>query len=211
MNIAFIGHGNVGGALANHLHRLGHDVTLAAGDATSTSVKAMLARNPGVKVAAPSEAVTRAEVVVLATPFQVSAQVLEPIAAELAGKVLIDCTNPIGPGVSHGLGSKHSGTEMIQALLPETKVVKAFSTFGFENFEDSSYPGYDVKPAMMFCGNDRAAKKTVAGLLAQLGWEPLDVGGAEQALHLEHMALLWVRMVRVGGHSPHMVWAALTR
>jgi predicted dinucleotide-binding enzyme len=48
-------------------------------------------------------------------------------------------------------------------------------------------------------------------LIAELGWEPLDVGGLEQALHLEHITLLWVRMVRVMGHSPHMVWAMLSR
>jgi predicted dinucleotide-binding enzyme len=64
---------------------------------------------------------------------------------------------------------------------------------------------------MMFCGNDAAAKAAAATLIAELGWEPLDVGGLEQALHLEHMTLLWVRMVRVGGHSPHLVWAALGR
>jgi len=211
MNIAFIGHGNVGGPLADHLQRLGNQVTLAASDPKAESVKKMLARNSGLKVAALSEAVKRSEVVVLATPFQVNEQVLRPIAADLAGKILIDCTNPVGPGLTHGLGSKQSGTEMIQALLPETKVVKAFTIYGFENFEDSSYPGYGVKPVMMFCGNDRAAKQTVGGLLEQLGWQPLDVGGAEQALHLEHMTLLWVRMVRVAGHSPNMVWAVLKR
>jgi predicted dinucleotide-binding enzyme len=64
---------------------------------------------------------------------------------------------------------------------------------------------------MMFCGDDAAAKQTVGELIAQLGWEPLDVGGLEQALHLEHMTLLWVRMVRVGGATPHMVWARLRR
>jgi hypothetical protein len=100
---------------------------------------------------------------------------------------------------------------MIQALLPDTRVVKAFSIYGFENFEDSSFPGYGVKPVMMFCGNDATAKAVVAGILKQLGWEPLDVGGAEQALHLEHMTLLWVRMVRIGGQSPHTVWAVLSR
>jgi predicted dinucleotide-binding enzyme len=64
---------------------------------------------------------------------------------------------------------------------------------------------------MMFCGNSNDAKKTVGGLISQLGWEPLDVGGIEQALHLEHMTLLWIRMVRVGGQSPHTVWAKLQR
>ena len=90
-------------------------------------------------------------------------------------------------------------------------MVKAFTIYGFENFENNSYPGYGVKPMMMYCGRDAAAKQTVRGLIEQLGWEPLDVGGLEQALHLEHMTLLWVRMVRAGGHSPHMVWAMLKR
>jgi predicted dinucleotide-binding enzyme len=60
---------------------------------------------------------------------------------------------------------------------------------------------------MMFCGNDAAAKGTVGELIAQLGWEPLDVGGLDQALALEHMTLLWIRMVRVNGASPHLMWA----
>jgi predicted dinucleotide-binding enzyme len=64
---------------------------------------------------------------------------------------------------------------------------------------------------MMYCGDDAPAKAMARGLIAQLGWEPLDVGGLEQALHLEHMTLMWIRMVRVGGHSPHLVWAALRR
>ena len=64
---------------------------------------------------------------------------------------------------------------------------------------------------MFFCGADADAKRVVGGLIAQLGWEPLDVGGLEQALHLEHMTLLWVRLVRAGGASPHLVWASLRR
>ena len=48
--------------------------------------------------------------------------------------------------------------------------------------------------------------------IAFIGYlEPLDVGGVEQALHLEHMTLLWVRYVRAGGKSPNLVWAALRR
>ena len=61
MNIAFIGYGNVGAPLADHLQRLGHEVTLAANDAASESVKKALARNGGLKVAAPRQAVGSAE------------------------------------------------------------------------------------------------------------------------------------------------------
>ena len=211
MNITFIGCGNVGAPLADHLQRLGHSVTLAARDVQSQAVSKARARNAALQALPQEAAVRAAEVVFLATPYMANAQVVPPLAEALAGKVLIDCTNPVGPGLSHGLNSAQSGSQALQALAPQARVVKAFTIYGFENFENSAYPGYGVKPAMFFCGNDAAAKATAAGLIGQLGWEPLDVGGLEQALHLEHMTLLWVRMVRVKGHSPNLVWAALRR
>jgi len=211
MRITFIGYGQVGAPLADHLQRVGHHVTLAANDPNSESVKKALAKNVNLNVAAPKVAVSDSEVVFLATPFQANEAALKAVADEIRGKILIDCTNPVGVNLSHGLNSVQSGSEMVQALVPETKVVKAFTIYGFENFENSSYPNYDVKPVMMFCGKDSAAKEIVGKLIAQLGWNPLDVGGLEQAVHLEHMTLLWVRMVRVMGHSPNIVWAALSR
>ena len=211
MNITFIGCGNVGAPLADHLQRLGHSVTLAARDVQSQAVSRARARNAALQALPQEAAVRAAEVVFLATPYMANAQVVPPLAEALAGKVLIDCTNPVGPGLSHGLNSAQSGSQALQALAPQARVVKAFTIYGFENFENSAYPGYGVRPAMFFCGNDAAAKATAAGLIGQLGWEPLDVGGLEQALHLEHMTLLWVRMVRVKGHSPGLVWAALRR
>lgn len=211
MNIAFIGYGNVGAPLADHLQRAGHVVVLAAEQPLSETAQKALHRNPNLKTVPPREAVISADVIFLATPFQANEAALGAVAAELEGKILVDCTNPVGPGLSHGLNSLRSGTEMVQALVPKTKVVKAFTIYGFENFENNAYPRYDVKPVMMFCGADTAAKQLVAGLIAGLGWEPLDVGGIEQALHLEHMTLLWIRMVRIGGQSPHIVWAALRR
>ncbi len=211
MKIAFLGYGNVGAPLADHLQRLGHDVTLATADPAAESVQKALARNAGLKTGPIEPSIAAAEVVFLATPFGANEELLRPLAKTLSGKILVDCTNPVGPGLTHGLGSAQSGSEMLQKLLPETRVVKAFSIYGFENFEDSAYPAYTVKPVMMFCGNDASAKKTVLGLIEQLGFEPLDVGGLEQALHLEHLTLLWVRMVRMDRRSPHMVWAVLRR
>lgn len=211
MKITFLGYGNVGAPLADHLQRAGHDVTLASNDTSSETLKKALARNPGLRSAPTDEAVRGAEVVFLATPFGANESVVGPLADALAGKVLVDCTNPVGPGLSHGLGSTRAGAEVVQSLAPAAKVVKSFSIYGFENFEDNRFPGHDVKPVMMFCGADATARATVARLVADLGWEPLDVGGIEQALHLEHMTLLWIRMVRVHKHSPHLVWAALRR
>ena len=211
MNIAFIGYGNVGGPLADQLQRLGHTVTLAANDPNSASVLKARARNPTLLVAAPPVAVKAAEVVFLATPYQANEAALANVAHELLGKIIVDCTNPVGPNISHGLGSVLSGSQTIQTTVPDARVVKAFTIYGFENLENNEYDAFDVKPVMMFCGNDPEAKKTVAQLIMQLGWQHLDVGGLEQALHLEHMTLMWIRMVRVYGGSPHMVWAALSK
>ena len=211
MNITFIGYGNVGAPLADHLQRLGHKVSLAARDLNSDAVRQAQARNAALKAQPMAQAVREAEVVFLATPFAANAQVVPPLAQALAGKVLVDCTNPVGPGLAHGLNSQQSGSQALHAMAPQAHVVKAFTIYGFENFVNSAYPGYGVMPAMLFCGDDAAAKQTVAGLIEQLGWEPLDVGGLEQALHLEHMTLMWVRLVRAKGHSPNLVWAALRR
>jgi predicted dinucleotide-binding enzyme len=211
MHISFIGYGQVGAPLADHLQRLGHTVTLAARDLQSEAVRAVQARNPALQARPLHEAVQAAEVVFLATPWLANAQVVPPLAEALAGKVLVDCTNPVGPGLSHGLGSQRSGSQVLQDLAPQARVVKAFTVYGCENFENSAYPGYGVSPAMFFCGDDAPAKASVATLIRELGWEPLDVGGLNQALHLEHMTLLWVRLVRAQGHSPGLVWAALRR
>jgi predicted dinucleotide-binding enzyme len=211
VTIAFIGYGKVGAPLADHLQRAGHRVLLAARDATADSVRALLQRNPALQAVPLEQAVAAADVVFLATPFGTHDAVIPPLAAALAGKILVDCTNPVGPGLSHGLRSEQSGSARVQALAPGAKVVKAFTIYGFENFEDNRFPHANVKPAMLFCGNDAGAKRIVGQLIADLGWEPLDVGGLEQALHLEHMTLLWIRLVRAHGHSPHLVWAALQK
>lgn len=211
MKIAFIGAGQVGAPLAAHLAEAGHAVVLAESKEGSATLAAARRRSPRLSSAPAADAVGEAEVVFLATPFAANESVLRPLALALAGKVLVDCTNPVGPGLTHGLKSERSGSELVQALVPKASVVKAFTIYGFENFEDPVYPGYDVKPAMLLCGDDQAAKGRVATLVTAVGFEPVDVGGLAQALHLEHMTLMWVRMVRVGGHSPNLVWAALRR
>ena len=210
MNITFIGIGNVGSALANHLARAGHQVTVAARDPRSKSVVAALALNPSFRVASPPEAVSGSDIVFLATPFGAAAEALAGL--NVAGKVLVDCSNPVGPGITHALKSQTSGSEQIQALAPGAKVVKAFTIYGFENFQDSRYGGYgDLKPVMLIAGDDAESKKVVSSLAGQLGWRAADAGALSSALHLEHMTLLWIKMARVSGNGPNFVWAMLER
>ncbi len=206
MKLAFIGIGNVGFAIASHLQKKGHEIIVAGNNPDSESVKKALAEYPDFSLQPVQQAVDAAEMVFLATPFKANAAALEGIAFH--GKTLVDCTNPVGPGITHGLNSERSGSELVQELAPDAKVVKAFSIYGFENFADSAFPGYSVQPAMLIAGNDAAAKQQVAAINTDMGFETVDTGALSQALHLEHMTLLWVKMVRAGG-AKHFAWAYL--
>jgi 8-hydroxy-5-deazaflavin:NADPH oxidoreductase len=210
MNIAFIGIGKVGSALADNLVKASHNVIIAARDLQSDTVKSALALNPEFSAMPAAEALAKAEVVFLATPFPANAEALAGL--NLAGKILVDCTNPVGPGLTHGLESRTSGAEEVQRLAPGARVVKAFTIYGFENFQSSSYPRYDqLKPAMLIAGDDPAAKQTVGKIAEQLGWRVVDVGPLASALHLEHMTLLWIKMARMQGKGAGFVWAMLER
>lgn len=212
MNIAFVGVGNVGAPLADRLQILGHTVAIAARDPQSQTVQTALGRNPNLRVQAPLEAVESAEVVFLATPFAAIESALAPLKSVLDDKILVDCTNPVGANLTHGLQSQISGSETVQQLVPNARVVKAFTIYGYENFEDSTYPGYgELKPVMLVAGNDFSAKEVVAELCHQLGWEPIDTGDLSMSLHLEHMTLLWIKMARVQGRGAGFVWAMLQR
>ncbi len=212
MRIAFIGTGNVGAPLADRLQKLGHQVFIAARNPESKSVLEAFKRNSELIVKSLIEAVQEAEIVFLATPFNAIETALAPVKSLLDGKILVDCTNPVGANLSHGLQSQISGSETVQEFVPNAHVVKAFTIYGFENFEDSTYAGYgDLKPAMLIAGNNQTAKEMVSSLCSQLGWEPVDTGKLSMSLHLEHMTLLWIQMARVQGKGSGFVWAMLQR
>lgn len=209
MKLAFIGIGNVGFAIANNLQKLGHNIIIANNDDSSESVKNALYNNPNFEVKKTQDAVNLCDIVFLAIPFQANQEVLKDI--QFNGKTLIDCTNPVGPGISHGLKSERAGSEYVQEIANDAKVVKAFSIYGYENFQNPNFPNYQVKPAMLICGNDEYAKKQASSLINELGFEAKDTGDLSQALHLEHMTLLWVKMVRKNGHHPNFTWAYLEK
>jgi predicted dinucleotide-binding enzyme len=205
----FIGIGNVGFGIANNLQKCGHEIIVGHNDLNSESLKKALAKNPAFKTANLQEMINQSDLVFLTTPFQANESVLKGLSFN--GKTLIDCTNPVGPGITHGLKSEISGAEMVQQWAPDAKVVKAFNIYGYENFADNSFPNYNVKPVMLIAGNDTKTKDEVSGLLADLDFYPKDTGALNQSLHLEHMTLLWVKMVRMNGHHPNFTWAYLER
>src|SRR5208282_1150361 len=110
MNITFIGIGNVGLALATRFSALGHTISVAARDAQSESVLKAKQALPSLRDQTPADAVRVADFVFLATPFAAAENALAAAGSALDGKIIVDCTNPVGPGLTHGLESKSSGT-----------------------------------------------------------------------------------------------------
>ena len=116
-------------------------------------------------------------------------------AANLAGKTVIDATNPIADapptnGVLKFFTSlDESLMERLQREFPDARFVKAFNSVGNACMVNPQFKG--GKPTMFICGNDEAAKKTVSGILDQFGWETADMGKAEAARAIEPLCMLW--------------------
>ncbi len=216
MNIAIIGAGNVGGALGKAWAKAGHKIIFGVRNPGHGKTQPPLAEIGAAATAVlVPDAVRGADIVVLATPWPAVPDALTAMG-DLKGKTLVDCTNPLslnGDGsLSLSLGSTTSGAEEIERLAPGVHVVKAFNTYGWENFADSSYPNAaGLKPVMFYCGDDDAAKGKVHQLAADLGFEPVDTGGLGMARSLEPLALLWIRLSIRGGRNANFTWARLTR
>lgn len=209
MKLAFIGIGNVGFAIANNLQKKGYSIIIASNNTNSDSVAKAMAENPNFEIKPLQEAIDSSDLVFLAIPFKAIEATVK--ALNFDNKTIIDCTNPVGMGISHGLNSVKSGSEQIQEWLPKATIIKAFTIYGFENLVDSSFPSYNTKPMMMIAGNDKEAKSKFEAIVTAMGFEMLDTGNLDQALHLEHMTLLWVKMVRRDGHQPKMVWGKMEK
>jgi predicted dinucleotide-binding enzyme len=104
-------------------------------------------------------------------------------------------------------GHTDSGGEQVARWASGAKVVKAFNTYGFENFADSSYASYaNLKPVMLVAGDDPDAKKTVSQLAMDIGFQPLDTGSLKMARYLEPTGMLWIEITRTQKLGPNFTW-----
>jgi hypothetical protein len=196
MRIGIIGSGDVGRALGGGLATLGHDVMLGTREPASDKARAWVAKVGGRAAAGTfAQAAEHAEVAILATLWAGTENALRLAGAgRLAGKVVIDATNPLD--FAHGvpprlaLGHTDSGGEQVQRWLPDARVVKAFNIVGNAHMVKPQFPG--GPPDMFVCGNDAAAKTTVGEICGALGWPVHDLGGIEAARYLEPLAMVWI-------------------
>ena len=210
LDLAIIGTGNVGATLGRLWAAQGHTVVFGARNPESTKLKGRLDRSiPSASATDMPTAAARAEVVVLAIPFPAARAVLEEIG-DLSGKILIDCTNPLSPGLQGlSLGHVTSASEEIARWTSNARVVKAFNTVGADNL---AHPTFGDQAATMFiCGDDLAAKAVVTGLAESLGFEVVDAGPLTTARLLEPLAALWIHLAYRQGLGPDIAIKLIRR
>src|SRR5262245_21467751 len=195
MRIAVIGMGNVGRALGQRWAEGGHDVTFCVRDPDNARKIADAGRMKA--RIGPVGAAGDAEAVLLAVPWAAAPDALKA-AGDLAGKVLLDCTNPVTPELTHlTIGYTTSSGEEVARLAPGARVVKVFNTNGVGNMADPDYGA--LKATMLFAGDHDEANKVAAGLAAEIGMEPVYLGALKEARLLEPLAMAWILLARHRG------------
>ena len=210
MKIGIIGAGSVGGTLGKAWAAKGHDIVFGVRDPHAKNVQDAVKATAGkARAASVKEATAQAEVVVLAIPWGATQDAIKA-AGNLGGKIVIDATNPLKPDLSGlALGHTTSAGEEVARWAAGAKVVKAFNTIGAQHMANPRFGGQSA--SMFICGDDAAAKKTVATLAEALGFEPVDAGPLTQARLLEPLAMLWISMAYAYGHGANIAFRLLRR
>jgi predicted dinucleotide-binding enzyme len=191
MKIGILGSGNVGQSLAKGLKGLGHDVVI--GSSAGNKLAAFSAET-GVVEKKFADAVTGADVVIVALKGQGAEEIVRGLAGSLAGKVVLDATNPIAGEAKGGIvpyftGPNDSLLQRLQKAAPGAKFVKCFNSVAAHLMVKPHFKS--GTPAMFICGDDADAKATTTKLLAELGWAAEDVGGSEAGNAVEALCQLW--------------------
>ena len=203
MRIAIIGAGSVGATLGRAWLKHGEDVTWGLRNPADPKYASL----PKERVKTPAEAVKQAEVVVIATPWSATEAAIKSLGS-LAGKIVIDCTNPLGmgpEGLQLVLGFDTSAGEQVASWTPGASVFKTLNTTGAGNMAKAA--DYAVKPMMLVAGDDAGKKPQVMELVGKLGFEPADAGPLKNARLLEPFAMTWIDQAMKRGRGRDFAFA----
>ncbi len=201
MSIAILGAGRIGTTLGRRFAEAGREVLY--GVRTPDDPKHASVPGPVLSIA---DAAARAAMIVLTTSWAGAEDTLRA-AGDLAGKVLIDVTNPIGPGMVLTHGTTDSGAEQVARWAPGARVVKAFNSIGMEVMANPRFG--DARAVLWLCGDDAAACDDVMRLATDIGFEPVRLGPLARARFIEPAALVWITASATLGRE--YSWGVLRR
>jgi predicted dinucleotide-binding enzyme len=205
MQIAIIGTGNVGGALASKWARAGHNILLGVRDPENFKGKELLA-NPHTSVHSIEQAVSHANVVLLATPAPAAAAVAQSLG-NTTGKIIIDSMNIV---MGRGPEGFSNTADCILTNTTSRSVIKCFNTTGYNNMADTIYS--DVAIDMFMAGDDKEAKSIVRQLALDAGFaDCYDVGGNDKFQMMEQFAFFWINLAMMQGQGRNIAFKLLKR
>ncbi len=205
MNIAIIGHGNVGGTLAKGWAKAGHDIIIGARDPEDSSVVELTSNHDKIQASDIQAAVEKADVIIIAIPAPAVSDLAKSLR-NVEDKIIIDATNSVFEGPE---GFK-TGAEAIKKITGCKQVAKGFNTTGFENMANPVYG--DTRLDMFTAGDSQKAKDVVSKLAADLGFEKCyDFGGDAKFPLIEQFAMTWINLAIMQGEGRNIAFKVLRR
>jgi len=188
VTVAIIGTGNIGGRLAANFAAGGQDFLLAGRDQEAAG-KLAADLDGHAEMVSINEAVERADVLVIALWLDAFEQLIAQYGERLAGKVIVDPSNPIGPDGAGGyrkvIGEQESSGQILAGLLPPgARLVKAFGTLSAPTLSAAARREPE-RAVQFYAADDTAAGDLVADLIRAGGYEPVSVGGLDQSIRIE--------------------------
>jgi hypothetical protein len=207
MRIGILGSGLMGGKLGTLFARAGHDVVFSY--ARSDQKLKRLARDAQghARAGSPGEAARDADALLLAVHWSRMDDVLKQ-AGDVSGKVIVTCSLPMNADDT-GLVIAHtsSGAEALAKKVPRALVVAAFGTVPSEVlFGVFAAKRKAKRPSLVYCGDDRGAKELAAGLIRDVGFDPVDAGPLRIARYSEPFTLLIGRLAYEGDRGPELAY-----
>ncbi len=204
--IGLIGSGNIGSTVARLAVDAGHDVVLSNSRGPETLTDLVDRLGPHARAATAAEAAAAGDIVVVTVPLKAYREVP---AEPLRGKVVIDTNNyyPERDGHIAELDDESTTTsELLQAHLPESRVVKAFNNIYVSHLGSLQRPaGHPERSVLPIAGDDEAAKRTVAGFLDSIGYDAYDVGPLSEGWRYQRDTAAYVQPYAVPG-SEYPTW-----
>lgn len=195
-HIAILGAGNVGAALARNLSRLGAPIHFGVPEPEKYRA---LADALGAGIGSVADAIAGADIAILAVPYA-SALAIAQGVDDWRGRILIDATNPLAPGLAGlVLGTTTSAAEQIADRARNARVVKCFNVTGAENMADPRSGGAPV--FMPAAGDDADARGAVVALATRMGFDAVDAGPLSAASYLEPFAMTWIHLAFARGQG----------